>query len=46
MKNHRKKFFVYNILHKTSIGGKPLPIRFYKGLDKGFIRVYDRTRYF
>ena len=34
---------VYNFLHKTLIGAKPLRIRF----DKiyGFIRVYDGTRY-
>ena len=38
-----EKVLVYNISNKTSIGAKPLRIRFDE-ID-GFIRVYDGTRY-
>ena len=38
-----KNIFIYNILYKTSMGAKPLPIR----LDKidGFIIIHDKIRY-
>ena len=42
-KKSYKNILVYNISHKTLIGGRPLYIRFDK-IDE-FIRVYDGTRY-
>ena len=41
-KSH-ENFLIYDISYKTSIGPKPLCIRFEK-VD-GFLRVYDRIRY-
>ena len=41
-KSH-KNILIYDILHKTLIGSKPLQIRFNK-IDR-IIRIYDGTRY-